>query len=195
MPSSSNALHFMGNHEPILRFKNALSWHCATVRVTTLHPYASMLKIGKLAQQAIAAASYLAENYDPAGTRVSAAEIADARDLPRPVVAKVLAQLSLTGITTGTTGPSGGYRLARPPKEISLLDIVSAFEASDVRPMCPFGPNWCGVGPNCPIHDAISEVAEQVASFLSTQHLGHFQNAPEPQPPAKAKRQRNQRSR
>ncbi|MEQ1749332.1 MAG: Rrf2 family transcriptional regulator [Prosthecobacter sp.] len=133
-----------------------------------------MLKIGKLAQQAIAAASYLAERYDDDTTRVSAAEIADARELPRPVVAKVLATLSQYSITTGTTGPTGGYRLARAPEEISLHDIVAAFEPMDIRPMCPFGPNWCGHGDLCPIHDAITEAAAQVDSFLSKQHLGAF---------------------
>jgi len=136
-----------------------------------------MLKIGKLAQQAIAAASYLAERYDEEATRVSAAEIADARELPRPLVAKVLALLSLHGITTGTTGPNGGYRLARPPEEISLHDIVEVFERMDIRPMCPLGPNWCGNGAHCPLHDAISKVADQVHGFLSEQHLGSFRKA------------------
>lgn len=134
-----------------------------------------MLKIGKLAQQAIAAASYLAERYDDESPRVSAAEIADARELPRPLVAKVLAQLSLHGITTGTTGPTGGYRLAKPPRQISLHDIVAAFEPMNVRPMCPFGPNWCGTDNLCPLHDAISKVSGQVDNFLTKQHLGPFQ--------------------
>lgn len=133
-----------------------------------------MLKIGKLAQQAIAAASYLAERYDDAGTRVSAAEIADARELSRPLVAKVLAQLSLRGITSGTTGPTGGYRLARKPGDITLFDIVESFERIDVRPMCPFGPNWCGNGEPCPLHDSINDAVEQVAGFLKSQHLGPF---------------------
>lgn len=133
-----------------------------------------MLKIGKLAQQAIAAASYLAERYDETGTRVSAAEIADARELPRPLVAKVLAQLSLHHITSGTTGPTGGYRLARHPKDISLFDIVSAFERIDIRPMCPFGPNWCGNGEPCPLHESITNVVDHVAVFLQTQNLGPF---------------------
>jgi Rrf2 family protein len=134
----------------------------------------SMLKIGKLAQQAIAAASYLAEWYDDDTARVSAAEIADARELPRPLAAKVLATLSQHGITTGTTGPTGGYRLARAPEEISLHDIVAAFESLEIRPMCPFGPNWCVSGNLCPLHDAITEAAGQVDAFLSKQHLGVF---------------------
>ncbi len=136
-----------------------------------------MLKIGRLAQQAIVAASYLAERYDEAGTRVSAAEIADARELPRPVVAKVLAQLSMRGITSGTTGPTGGYRLARAPKDITLFAIVEAFERIDARPMCPFGPNWCGNGEPCPMHDSITDVVEHVTGFLQAQHLGSFVRA------------------
>ncbi|MBK8090541.1 MAG: Rrf2 family transcriptional regulator [Verrucomicrobiaceae bacterium] len=133
-----------------------------------------MLKIGKLAQQAIAAATYLAERYNAEGTRVSAAEIADARELPRPVVAKLLASLSLNHLTTGTTGPTGGYRLARPPEKITLHDIVAVFERMDIRPMCPFGPNYCGNGTPCPLHDAISVASDQVDDFLKSQHLGPF---------------------
>lgn len=147
-------------------------WRTGQNRLFTAFP--SMLKIGKLAQQAIAATSFLAERFDAAGTRVSAAEIADGRSLPRPVVAKVLAQLSLHGITTGTTGPTGGYRLARDPKDISLFDIVEAFERIDVRPMCPFGPDWCGHGEPCPLHDSITAAVDQVALFLKTQNLGPF---------------------
>ncbi len=151
-----------------------------------------MLKIGKLAQQAIAAASYLAERYDEMGSRVSAAEIADARSLPRPVVAKVLAQMSLHGLTTGTTGPTGGYRLARVPKAISLFDIVEAFERIDLRPMCPFGPDWCGNGDPCPLHDSITNASEHVADFLKTQHLGPFakQGNKVPRRPAKKARRK-----
>ena len=110
----------------------------------------TMLRIGKLSQQAIAAATVLAERYGGDAVRLSASEIADARELPRPVVAKVLATLAQSGIVSGAPGPSGGYRLARPPETVALYDIVAAFERTDVRPMCPFGPNWCGTGDLCP---------------------------------------------
>ncbi len=147
---------------------------------TWKHPYFVMLKICKLAQQAIAAASYLAERYDEGAIRISAREIADARELPRPVVAKVLAQLSMHGITSGSTGPSGGYRLARAPDEISLHEIVAVFERPDVRPMCPFGPKWCGSGPPCPMHDSIARVSHDVERFLQNQHLGPFRGLKSP---------------
>lgn len=157
--------------EPSILFAGKINPCLPSLRV---HLHSVMLKIGKLAQQAIAAASYLAEQYDEDDTRISAREIADARDLPRPVVAKVLAQLSLSGITSGTTGPSGGYRLVKPPEEVTLHEIVAVFERPDVRPMCPFGPNWCGSGPPCPMHEAIARVSHDVERFLQGQNLGPF---------------------
>ena len=132
-----------------------------------------MLKIGKLAQQAIAAASFLAERHGQIA-RVSAKQIADERQLPRPVVAKILSALSLKGITIGATGPAGGYRLAKHPRNISLYDIVEVFERMDVRPMCPFGPEWCGHGAPCAMHDAISKISDEVGAFLRGQDLGPF---------------------
>lgn len=157
-----------------------------------------MLKIGKLAQQAIAAASYLAERFDD-GTRVSAGEIADARKLSRMVLAKVLATLSLRGITSGATGPGGGYRLARAPEDISLFEIVSAFERTDVRPMCPFGPHWCGSGDPCPLHDAITAAADEVAGFLQRQNLAPFRGRPKgaqkPAAPTRSRRKPSPRRR
>lgn len=163
----------------------------STPSSTWEHPHLVMLKIGKLAQQAIAAASYLAERYDETATRISAREIADARELPRPVVAKVLAQLSMHGITTGSTGPSGGYRLARPPDEISLHEIVAVFERPDVRPMCPFGPNWCGSGPPCPMHESIARVSHDVERFLQSQNLGPFRGLKNPARPRAVEKRRN----
>ncbi len=134
-----------------------------------------MLRIGKLSQQAIAAATVLAErHHDDVPVRVSASEIADVRELPRPVVAKVLAKLSQAGLTNASPGPTGGYSLARAPEDISLYDIVAVFERMDERLMCPFGPDWCETGKLCPLHDAIVDATEQVIAFLREHHLGAF---------------------
>ena len=72
-----------------------------------------MFTYSKLAQAAIAAISYLA-TAAPENRLVGSAEIAEARELSRPLVAKILTILSREGIVAGTPGPSGGYRLARP---------------------------------------------------------------------------------
>jgi Rrf2 family transcriptional regulator, iron-sulfur cluster assembly transcription factor len=72
-------------------------------------------------------------------------------------------------------GPGGGYRLARAPTEISLLDVVKVFEDLEDRVMCPFGPNWCGSGPKCPLHDAFVEMHQQTLDRLASETFAQFE--------------------
>lgn len=64
------------------------------------------------------------------GATASAAQLADYYDLPPASLAKQLQALVKAGLLTGTTGPRGGFRLARPAAEISLLDIVEAIDGA-----------------------------------------------------------------
>jgi Rrf2 family iron-sulfur cluster assembly transcriptional regulator len=134
-----------------------------------------MIRFGKTAQTAIAAMSLLAEVYDGGKTKLSSQEIAERRGLPQPVVAKVLTIVSSLGLVDGTRGPGGGYWLKRPPEKISLLDIVEEFERSDAQIMCPFGPNWCGHGEPCPMHDSLLRMDQQWMAYLRETSLSVFQ--------------------
>ncbi|WP_329520715.1 RrF2 family transcriptional regulator [Spirillospora sp. NBC_01491] len=62
---------------------------------------------------------------DP-GTTASAAQLALYFDLPAAYLAKQLQALTRAGLLAATTGPRGGFRLARPTSEITLLEIVEA---------------------------------------------------------------------
>jgi len=135
-----------------------------------------MIRFGKVAQTAIAAMSVLAESYDEGITKLNSAVIATRRDLPQPIVAKVLTTLSSLGLVDGTRGPGGGYWLKLPPAEISLHDIVAEFERVDTGIMCPFGPNWCGSGDPCPMHDSIVRMTEEWQEYLTTTKLSIFAN-------------------
>jgi Rrf2 family protein len=55
-------------------------------------------------------------------------EVAQAYDIPERFLLKVLKPLVSAGLLTSVKGPHGGYRLARSPKDISMLDIVEAVE-------------------------------------------------------------------
>jgi Rrf2 family protein len=134
-----------------------------------------MTPYGKTAQHAIAAVSRLAQVYDPAKkAKLGSAEIADSRDLPRPVVAKVLTVLSQAGLVAGAPGPGGGYWLAKPPDQITLYDVASLFDRLDENLSCPFGPNWCGNGPKCPMHYQLEAIRGQVADFLKRNTFAGF---------------------
>lgn len=114
---------------------------------------------GKQTETAIAAVGYLAELWSETGSRrVSAADIADARGLQRPFVAKLLSALSQAGIVSGSPGPGGGYALAKAPSDVRLRDVWAIFERPDASYVTPFPPG--------PIHERLREVSDAVDRFL-----------------------------
>lgn len=133
-----------------------------------------MLRCGKTAQTAIAAMSALAERYDGGKTVLSSLDIAKDRGLPQPLVAKLLTTLSTSGLVEGTRGPGGGYWLAKAPSRIVLSDIAELFERENDGMMCPFGPDWCGKGDSCPLHDDIAAMNKQWEDFLHKTTLAVF---------------------
>jgi len=66
----------------------------------------------------------------------SAAQLAQYFDLPAPYLAKQLQALVKAGLFTATTGPRGGFRLARPAAAITLLEIVEAVDGTSAPYEC-----------------------------------------------------------
>ncbi|MFJ6676375.1 RrF2 family transcriptional regulator [Actinosynnema sp. NPDC091369] len=64
------------------------------------------------------------------GATASAAQLAAYYDLPAPYLAKQLQALVKAGVLAATTGPRGGFRLARPAAEITLLQVVEAVDGA-----------------------------------------------------------------
>jgi Rrf2 family protein len=132
---------------------------------------------GKQTERAIAAMSRLAEVWDEGKTRLSAADIADQRGLPRPMVAKILTALSQAHLVSGSPGPGGGYALARHPSEISFQEVYDIFERVDRSPLCPFGGGVCGVGQPCALHDRLVAAQRDIRGFLATTTFEIFRKA------------------
>lgn len=137
-----------------------------------------MLRYGKMVQTAVAVSSRLAELYlqnkNGENTLASSLDIASNRHIPKPAVAKILTVLAKHGLVTGSPGPHGGYRLAKPPQDISLFDIVGIFEKKVTDRPCPLGPHWCGNGAPCALHNKFTALLEHNERFLKTTHLGLF---------------------
>src|SRR4029453_11700566 len=67
--------------------------------------------------------------------------------LPPAYLSKLLKSLVRAGILSATSGPRGGFRLARPPGDITVLDIVEAvagnafaFRCMEIRQRGPRPP-------------------------------------------------------
>jgi Rrf2 family protein len=94
----------------------------------------------------------------PPGTSLPAARLAEYHDVPAAYLAKHLQAMARAGILGTERGPRGGYRLARPASEITLLEIVEAidglepaFRCNEIRRRGPTAsparhyPTVCGI--------------------------------------------------
>jgi Rrf2 family protein len=72
----------------------------------------------------------------PADQALPAARLAEFHEVPPAYLAKHLQALTTAGIARSVPGPRGGYRLARPPAEVSVLDVVLAVEGEETAFRC-----------------------------------------------------------
>lgn len=70
------------------------------------------------------------------GGPVGSGQLARAHGLPAPYLNKQLQQLSRAGLLTSTPGPRGGFSLAKPLADITLLDVVEAIEGDTQTFQC-----------------------------------------------------------
>jgi Rrf2 family protein len=94
------------------------------------------MKLSRASGYAVCALVYLARK-GPGGPVTSEA-IARAEGLPERFLLKLLVALVRAGTLSATKGPHGGYRLAKPARDVSLLEIVEAVDGpvrGDVPPV------------------------------------------------------------
>ncbi|MCF6194229.1 MAG: Rrf2 family transcriptional regulator [Kangiellaceae bacterium] len=92
------------------------------------------MKISEGVEWAIHCCTLLANLPDE--YRLSKSKLAVFFDLREHYLAKFMQKLSAAGIITSTRGVNGGYRLAKPPSEISVLSIVIAVEGESLFFRC-----------------------------------------------------------
>lgn len=97
--------------------------------------------------------------------------------LPAPYLAKVLATLARAGVLSASRGARGGYRLARAPEEIALIEVVEPLEGKRVRPGCLLQPDQpCSEERSCSAHTAWSEAKRAFSKFLETTTLADIRD-------------------
>src|SRR5215472_5635565 len=95
----------------------------------------------------------------PPGATLPTKALAEYHGLSETYLAKHLQALTNARIIESLPGPKGGYRLQRPPEEITVLEVVEAidgreplFRCTEIRQQGPFAllPEACHVP--CVIH-------------------------------------------
>jgi Rrf2 family protein len=123
------------------------------------------LELTKRADYAIRSVLALASAAD--GERLSVARVAAEQDVPPAFLPQVMRDLVGAGIVEGSVGRAGGYRLARPAPELSLLDVIEAVEGDSRRRVCVLRGGNCRLLDVCDVHDAFAEAQADVLARLS----------------------------
>jgi Rrf2 family protein len=112
------------------------------------------------------------------GEAVLGRDLARKLRIPPDYLSKVLATLARSGVLTAVRGAKGGYRLARPPGRIRLLEVVEPFEGKRVRTTCLLRPDRsCRSSGACSAHTAWGGVSEAYRSFLERTTVADIQDA------------------
>jgi len=77
----------------------------------------------------------LAQHFD-AQQPVQVRRISESHGIPSPFLVQILQDLKRAGLVTSTRGAAGGYRLARPPQEVTLADVLEAVEGNSEPTTC-----------------------------------------------------------
>jgi FeS assembly SUF system regulator len=140
-----------------------------------------MLRISKLTDYGIVLLAHFAEHP---GATCNARELAEATGLPFPAVGKVLKLLANEDLLVSHRGAKGGYTLARPAGEISVVEIIEALEGPIALMECSAGPGHCHKEATCRVRDPWQTIHGAIRSTLSRVTLGGLVSTPgEPRGP------------
>ncbi len=93
-------------------------------------------------------------------------EIAQARDVPRSFLAKILQKLKHANIVESFRGVKGGFVLARKPAEISLLDVIEAIQGVVSLNVCTVDQMACDRSGDCVFHPVWVTLREDFEKML-----------------------------
>jgi len=92
-------------------------------------------------------------------------------DLPNDFLRKVFQKLVKGGVLTSSRGRKGGFRLARPPEKITLMDVVEAIEGPQHLDSCVVGLTACNDAMPCSQHDLYKPIRQKLKDYLNNTTL------------------------
>jgi Rrf2 family protein len=95
-------------------------------------------------------------------------DIAERQEVSKKYLEHLVARLEADGLLRTIRGAGGGVALARPPSEVTVLDILCALEGSLVPVECVERPEVCSRSVNCGARDLWTELGGIVTEFLGS---------------------------
>jgi Rrf2 family protein len=110
------------------------------------------------------------------GAPVQLGSIAEAQQVPRKYLELIMLDLKKAGIVASVRGPAGGYRLGRPPEEISFGEVIRTLDGPIALVPCASVNFYskCGDCHNeetCAIRRVLAVVRDTSAQILDNMSL------------------------
>jgi len=84
------------------------------------------------------------------GAVVTGHDLAERQEISEPYLEQIMIPLKRAGLVTTTRGCRGGYRLKKPAREITVLEIIELFEGELVLVKCVNDKQPCTRKNICP---------------------------------------------
>lgn len=124
------------------------------------------MQITRQADYALRAVLYLSE-IDPT-KRAATSRIAEKQSIPPSFLAKIISQLSVAGLINTSRGARGGVSLAKPPEQITVLEVVEAIDGPITLNECTLSKAACPFGSSCVLRPLWCDVQSELVERLRT---------------------------
>ncbi|MGH8004405.1 MAG: RrF2 family transcriptional regulator [Limisphaerales bacterium] len=126
-----------------------------------------LLPLSKGCQNALRAVVYF--STQPAGTIVSRAEASRQTKISTLFLAKILQTLTRAGVLRSHLGAQRGYSLVRPADQVSLFDVVRAYDGPVDDTACVLdGSKHCPGDQTCALHEYWARTRKGVFAKLAS---------------------------
>ena len=127
------------------------------------------MKLSVRGEYALRALLVLGLHYEPQHV-VRIQTISDQQNIPKRFLEQILNDLKSAGLVESKRGISGGYRLARPPEEITLATVIRHIEGALAPVSCVserfYEKCSCPDEARCAIRNVMKEVRDAVVGIV-----------------------------
>lgn len=102
----------------------------------------------------------------PAEKTITLAEIASRQSISVAYLEQLFAKLKRKHLVASVRGANGGYYLARPAEQISILEIIEAVNETVDATRCDHQGN-CQNGAMCLTHDLWQDLSRYISDYLA----------------------------
>ena len=102
----------------------------------------------------------------PEGKYAMVKQIAEQEGIPAHFLAKILQQLARKGLLKSSKGPTGGFCLRTPAKDVSLIQLVEALDGLTDYQKCVSGLSECNDEAPCGMHDSWKTLRSRIMDYL-----------------------------